>query len=130
MTRSFKRLLRASDLGLYTPFWGAEIPVNGWLFPENNLRKQVYWDDIIRGGVIHSYMSKKWGFSGMAYESYSFGVVAFGKHGDMVSRALYIPDCDKRKKKSVDIIRALPYNLTKKILLEQLPILKKIERFL
>jgi hypothetical protein len=86
-----------------TPYMLTTVPENGWLCTGVRTNK-YYLGEHIFGGHIHSHLSK----SRYVFISYAFFIKAFG-HGDLISKALYIPDIDytKDKENNLKIIEHL-----------------------
>jgi hypothetical protein len=126
-----KKSLHYTGSVYVTPFYGKEIPKNGWLFPHRMAATDLIDGAKVRGGYIHAYTDKKIEYPWSSYyRAYAFGVSAYNESmTELVCRALYIPDMDRRQSDTERIILGFSrYNKTE--LLKKLPILKRIEKYL
>ena len=115
--------------GLFsTPYYGVDVPNNGWLFPFRKYNGDFSLHQSIKGGLIHASWGDEFEF-GDPYKAYAFGVEAFGT-SDLVCRALYVPDADENAKETLMAIKAIMKRPRLDVMLKKLPILKRIEKHL
>lgn len=110
----------------------AVIPGNGWLLPNNKFEKKFYlYDDAdITIGVIHSWEQERSPLcveKNQKYrrEAYAIGHLATGTKRDIISRALYIPFCDRlpdRRQKTEEILNNIMQYKTRKEMIAALNI--------
>ena len=87
-------ILLYEDSSFRTPYLEYKVPSNGLIVNQKKYSlKNVYYDDRITGHCVHSYHRKNIILYNL-YDSYAIGVIAYGKHKDVGSIALYIPDAD------------------------------------
>lgn len=144
--RVMKAWKRLGCLGLnyVTPYQDKIVPTHGLLTPSSVSKKADFvYGDRIHGGFIHSYYTpmetaRWWQRPSNCVENRAFaiGVVAWGDshpdHQDQVSRALYIPECDRdvtRRARRFEMLSSKKMPTVKQLVAE-FPELKKIAHLL
>lgn len=147
--KAWKRLasyFSHGDQRFCTPFMAVVVPTSGLLLPRPHSSRSRFWFDfVIEGGFIHSYYrpmpNANWsqrptGLQTHEYPAFAIGVVAWGDmektHQDQVSRAVYIPECDRDENRRARRVKLLSSKKMPTVnqLVAEFPELKKIAHLL
>lgn len=124
--------------GYKTPYRGTIVPSDGWLLPEIKTwdlgRYEFIKDERINGRLVHAVSGGQTYSTYTCYKAFAFGVKAYGEetkngHQVLVCEALYIPCCDKSKKRRMETIATIRElanrpNLVARSVLAKFPLLK------